>query len=262
MAEPRIVFLMYHELEEPGRALCQAEPGYVRYVLHATDFRAQMEFLKREKWRGVSVGEAIHFREDKTVAITFDDGSETDLICAAPALRQLGFGATFYITNRWLEQRGYLSHAQLKELCALGFEIGCHSMTHAYLTELDENGLHREIAEAKSQLEQVTGKPIEHFSCPGGRSDRRVAKVARQAGYRTVVTSQIQANSQSTDRFALGRVAVMRSTSLPEFRVLCQGHGLWKSRASWQLREAGKKLLGNSNYDRLRNFLLRRRPSQ
>jgi len=261
MTERRIVFLMYHELEERGRILCQAEPGYVRYVLQAGNFRTQMEFLQSQGWRGVSVGGAIRFTGQKTVAITFDDGSETDLHCAAPVLRQLGFGATFYVTNGWLGQRGHLSHAQLRELAALGFEIGCHSMTHAYLTDLDESGLQREIAEAKAQLEQIVGKSVDHFSCPGGRFDRRVAKVAAQAGYRTVATSQIRANSPSTDLFALGRIAVMRSTSLPEFRKLCQGRGLWRSRLSLQLRQAGKKVLGNSIYDRLRNALLRQGPS-
>ena len=35
----QIVFLMYHELEMPGRALCQREPGYTRYVLPLDDFR-------------------------------------------------------------------------------------------------------------------------------------------------------------------------------------------------------------------------------
>jgi len=110
-------------------------------------------------------------------------------------------------------------------------------------------------------LEQVIGKPVEHFSCPGGRFDQRVAKVAVQAGYLTVVTSQIQANSKSTDRFALGRVAMMRSTSLPEFQELCKGRGPWQSRVSLQLRQAAKKLLGNSIYDRLRNALLRHSPS-
>lgn len=257
MHERRIVFLMYHELEQPGRTLCQSQPGYVRYVLQAAGFRMQMALLKSQGWRGVSVSEAMLFSGNKTVAITFDDGSETDLICAVPVLRQLGFGATFYITNSWLGKRGHLSPAQIRELCALGFEVGCHSMTHAYLTDLDEGGLHREVVEAKSQLEQIIGRPVEHFSCPGGRFDRRVARVAAQAGYRTVVTSQIKANSKSTDRFALGRIAMMRSTSLPKFQELCSGRGLWRSRVSLQLREAGKKLLGNSMYDRIRNALLR-----
>ena len=261
MAEPSIVFLMYHELEQPGRSLCYSQPGYVRYVLRATDFQAQMMLLQNQGWRGVSVGEAIRFSDYKTAVITFDDGSETDLICAAPVLRQLGFGATFYITAGWLGRRGYLSPGQLRELSALGFEIGCHSMTHAYLTDLDESGLQREIAEAKSQLEQVIGRPVEHFSCPGGRFDQRVAEVAVRAGYRTVATSRIQANSKSTDPLALGRIAVMRSTSLSQFQELCSGRGLWQSRLRLQLREAGKKLLGNSIYDRLRSALLRRGPS-
>src|SRR5579872_464371 len=108
MNERRIVFLMYHELEETGRSLGQSEPGYVRYVLRAADFQAQMELLRSKGWRGVSVGEAIRFADDKLVAVTFDDGSETDLLFAAPLLKRLGFGATFYVTTRFLEQPGYL----------------------------------------------------------------------------------------------------------------------------------------------------------
>jgi peptidoglycan/xylan/chitin deacetylase (PgdA/CDA1 family) len=130
-------------------------------------------------------------------------------------------------------------------------------MTHAYLTDLDENGLHREISEAGSQLEQIIGRPVEHFSCPGGRFDRRAAAVAARSGYRTLATSQIQANSKSTDLFALGRVAMMRSASLQQFWELCRGNGFWRSNASLQLREAGKKFLGNTIYDRLRSALLR-----
>jgi peptidoglycan/xylan/chitin deacetylase (PgdA/CDA1 family) len=252
---------MYHELEQPTRALCHSQPGYVRYVVKAAEFRMQMESLKGQGWRGISVSEAIGSSEHQVVAITFDDGSETDLLCAAPVLQGLGFGATFYITSSWLGQPGYLSPAQLRELSSLGFEVGCHSMTHAYLTDLDEGGLHREIVEPKSQLEQVLGRPVEHFSCPGGRFDRRVAEVARQGGYRTVATSEMRANSQSTDRFDLGRVAVMRSTPLAEFREVCSGRGLWRSRLGFQMRQAGKKLLGNSNYDRIRNAVLRRDPS-
>ena len=42
MAPSRIVFLMYHELELPGRKLVQSEPGYVRYILPIETFRSQM----------------------------------------------------------------------------------------------------------------------------------------------------------------------------------------------------------------------------
>src|SRR5437879_13744194 len=202
MADHRSVFLMYHELETPGRPLCQADPGYVRYVLRSSDFCAQMQSLKDKGWQGISVGEALGHRPD-CVAITFDDGSETDFICAAPVLCELGFGATFYVTTGFIGKGGYLNRSQLRELRSLGFEIGCHSMTHAYLTDLDERGVHREVAEAKYQLEQLISHSVEHFSCPGGRHNQLVSEVARRAGYRTVATSRTQSNSALSNRYAL-----------------------------------------------------------
>jgi len=255
MAKPQIVFLMYHELELPGRALCQDAPGYVRYVLHAATFREQMELIKQQGWRGVGVGEALNY-SPQAVAITFDDGCETDLISAAPILREFGFGATFYITTGFLGRPGHLSHAQLRELADSGWEIGCHSMTHAYLTDLDEQGLHREIVEAKLQLEQIVGRAVEHFSCPGGRYDGRVAETARRAGYRSVVTSRMRANTAQTDRYALGRVAVMRSTSSAEFINLCHGRGLKRRDLVSSLLQGTRRLLGNSAYDRIREVVL------
>jgi peptidoglycan/xylan/chitin deacetylase (PgdA/CDA1 family) len=257
-----VVFLMYHELETPGRLLCQAEPGYVRYIVRASDFRAQMELLRNEGWKGLSVGDAIASFADKTVAITFDDGCETDLLSAVPILREFGFGATFYITSGWSGQPGYLSHSQIREVASLGFEIGCHSISHLYLTDLDELALRREIVDAKLSLEQVTDKPVEHFSCPGGRFDLRVEKVARDAGYRTVATSEAKANTPATNSFALGRVAVMRSLSLTEFRNLCRGRGLWQSNVGGYIRAIARNMLGNSAYDRLREHLLREPPSK
>lgn len=91
----------------------------------------------------------------KSVAVTFDDGCESDLIIAAPILKEAGCNATFYATVSYLGQRGYMSAIELRELSAFGFEIGCHSMTHAYLTDLDDHGLQRETGEAKTQLEEI-----------------------------------------------------------------------------------------------------------
>jgi peptidoglycan/xylan/chitin deacetylase (PgdA/CDA1 family) len=253
-----MVYLMYHELEIPGRRLCQSDPGYARYVLPEPNFRAQMDHLKGNGWQGLSVSQALAFPEGRNVTITFDDGCETDLLAGAPILRQAGFNATFFITCGRLGEPGYLSPAQLKELSEQGFEIGCHSMTHPYLTDLDESGLRHEISDAKSQLEQIIGQPVDHFSCPGGRCDRRVVTVARAAGYRTVATSRIQANSRNTNVFALGRVAMLRDVPLSGFAAICEGSALARMRAQGTFREAAKQILGNSLYDRVRATLLHR----
>jgi peptidoglycan/xylan/chitin deacetylase (PgdA/CDA1 family) len=259
MAAHSIVYLMYHELELPERPLCQSEPGYVRYVLPESEFRSQIEYLKNHGYGGLSVGQAVVLPEGKNVVITFDDGSETDLITAAPILRRAEYNATFYLTSAWIGKPGYLSPSQVRELSAQGFEIGCHSRTHAYLTDLDDAGLRREIAQAKSELEQITGTAIEHFSCPGGRYNGRVAAVARAAGYRTVATSRIEANTLETDSFALGRVAILRGLPIVEFADICSGEALPRLRAQGGLRDAAKQLLGSSLYDRVRGVLLGRR---
>jgi peptidoglycan/xylan/chitin deacetylase (PgdA/CDA1 family) len=262
MAASSMIYLMFHELELPGRALCSLDSGYVRYVVSESAFRSQISWLKDSGWAGVNVSQALAGPLERTVAITFDDGAETDLVAAAPLLKEAGFQATFYITVGFLGQRGYLSPSQLRELAQLGFEIGCHSMTHPYLSDLDSSGLHREIAEARQELEQILGASVQHFACPGGRYDQRALDVARQAGYASVATSSPHANSATVDRFGLGRVVVMRDTSLPTFAKLCRGEGLWKKQLGVAAYQSAKRVLGNRRYDQLRALLLRRSSPQ
>jgi peptidoglycan/xylan/chitin deacetylase (PgdA/CDA1 family) len=261
MPDRSIVFLMYHELEIPGRSPCQSEPGYLRYVLSEADFRSQILWLKQAGWRGMSVSEALALRSQdadrRSLAFTFDDGCESDFVIAAPILREVGYSATFYVTVGFIGQPGYMNAAQVRELSNLGFEVGCHSMNHAYLTDLDDSGLQREISQSKTQLEQILGKPVEHFSCPGGRCSTHAIQVVRGAGYRSVATSRIHGNTQTTDSFSLGRVPVLRQTGLPGFQKICRGEGLWKLQLRAVMRDAAKQLLGNSLYDHGRALLLR-----
>jgi len=258
MAARAIVFLMYHELELPGRALVQSEAGYVRYTLAEFSFRAQINWLRENGWRGLSVSEALQFPAEKSVAITFDDGCETDLIAAAPVLKEAGFHATFYVTAGFLNRPGYMSDAQLCELASMDFEIGCHSMTHRYLNDLAPRELHYEIAEARTKLQEIVSAGVDHFSCPGGRFEGRALSVAKQAGYRSVANSRAYANSPSTDHFHLGRVAMMRGTDLANFSRICRNEGLWKVRLQDSVRGSARKALGNTMYDSVRDLLLRR----
>jgi peptidoglycan/xylan/chitin deacetylase (PgdA/CDA1 family) len=256
MSASRIVFLMYHELELAGRKLCQSEPGYVRYILPLETFRGQMSWIKQSGWSGLSVSEALHFPAEPSVCITFDDGCETDLIAAAPVLREFGFHATFYLTAGFLGTPGYLNIDQVRELDSQGFEIGCHSMTHPYLSDLTEPELKREIIDAKLQIEKLLGHPIQHFSCPGGRYNQHALEMARQAGFTTVANSEFHANSSRTSPYELGRIAILRDLAIEEFGDTCRGRGLWKKRLQHQARRSAQRTLGNQAYDHLRAVLL------
>ncbi|MGD0988182.1 MAG: polysaccharide deacetylase family protein [Candidatus Sulfotelmatobacter sp.] len=259
MRSDAIVYLMYHEMEVDGRPLCQSEQGYVRYVVRESSFREQMNWLQSAGFRGVSVSDGLENKVTPGVVLTFDDGCETDLTIAAPILHSLNFGATFYITLGFLGRPGYMVARQVRELSEAGFEIGCHSMTHPYLNDLSEAQLAREIAEPKARLEEIVGRPVHHFSCPGGRWSPTVAAVARQAGYKTVATSRIDANTPRTDPFQLARVVVKRDATLRSFQRQCRREGLWQLRFLTSLRTTSHRLLGNALYDRLRSLILERR---
>ena len=251
---------MYHELEIPGRLSCQSEEGYLRYVVRQNDFRSQLLWLKENNILGINVTTALRaaHSEQAAVAITFDDGCETDLLAGAPLLKELGFDATFYVVGEWVGGPGYLSAPQLRQLSGLGFEIGCHSMTHPYLTDLNATQLNTEITQAKDRLEQLIGKNVDHFSCPNGRWSQAVAEVARQAGYFSVATSSIGINSRMTDPFRLARSAVMRNHSLADFRRVVAGRNLLWRQSRESFLWAAKKLLGNSAYAKLRSSILGR----
>ena len=252
------VYLLYHELQLPDRPLCHPQEGYARYCVAEADFRSQLGYLRQIGWRGMTVSEALTFPQSPGVAITFDDGCETDLLNAAPLLKEANLGATFYVTLGFLGKRGFMSPAQVRVLSDWGFEIGCHSISHPYLTDLPLNGLYTEIVEAKTRLEQMIGRRVDHFSCPGGRWNRAVAEVAKEAGYYSVATSRIAANFSTTDPFSLARVVVLRGTSLPAFQQRCCGKGLRRLQLFNGFRSAAKRLVGNLVYDEVRARLLER----
>ncbi len=268
MAKHGTVFFLYHELALPDRPPCHREPGYTRYVVSASDFRGHMEDLAHEGWRAMNVTQAMQSLNDesitgkrlagKSVCVTFDDGCETDLLSAAPILQEFGFNATFYITIGFLGKPGYLSEPQVRSLSKLGFEIGCHSVTHPYLTDIDDALLRDETAGAKDRLEQITGASVEHFSCPGGRWDRRVIAAVKAAGFRTMATSRTGLNFAGTDPFRLTRVAVLSGTSVEVFRRECRGQGLLRTQFKEKVRDVAKLVLGSSKYDYLRSLILGR----
>jgi hypothetical protein len=100
---------------------------------------------------------------------------------------------------------------------------------------------------------------VYHFSCPGGRWSPQVARVAEQAGYRSVASSRIAVNRSGSDPFHLARVAVMRGMELTAFQDLCHGRNLWQLQLRDFFRVATRRVLGNTLYDRLRQRILESR---
>src|SRR5262249_9669647 len=102
----RAVNLTFHGVGEIERRL---DPG------------EELCWVTRDQFE--STLDSIAGRSD--VRITFDDGNQSDLEYALPALRKRGLNATFFVVAGRLDQPGFLDRAGVRELSAQGMAIGC-----------------------------------------------------------------------------------------------------------------------------------------
>src|SRR5438067_10944357 len=68
---------------------------------------------------------------NKLVVLTFDDAVKSHRTFVAPMLKELGFGATFFVTHKWMDdQTNFMTWQDIADIHEMGFEIGNHSWTH------------------------------------------------------------------------------------------------------------------------------------
>jgi peptidoglycan/xylan/chitin deacetylase (PgdA/CDA1 family) len=122
----------------------------------------------------------------KLVVLTFDDAVKSHRSFAAPLLKELGFGATFFVTHFWMEDAEYfMSWRDAGEIHAMGFEIGNHSWTHAdFSVPRNAARLTGELALVENELKKVNvPKPVS-FAYSGNFFGPEALQVLRASGYR------------------------------------------------------------------------------
>jgi peptidoglycan/xylan/chitin deacetylase (PgdA/CDA1 family) len=164
-------------------------------------FERQIAWLAEAGYRSVSLSEYLHHDHhsgEKKIVITFDDGYRSLAQYALPILSRYRFAATVFViaayvgcTNRWdvkffLPGLRHLDWGELRELMAAGWEIGSHSLNHDYLPLLSDQALWQDLSLSRQILQEHLQIPIAHLSLPFGRGNRRVYRVAMQAGYESV----------------------------------------------------------------------------
>jgi len=181
--------LMYHAI-----APVAGDPN--RICVSPRRFEAQMRYLKRRGWRGVSVRELLRAadagRAGGLVGLTFDDGYENFLYAAVPILEKFGFSATVFAVggmlgaeNTWDDRpRMKLLGAEgIREVARRGMEVGSHGMSHIRLSGLRAAGLEEEIVESRRLLSEVLDEEVEGFCYPYGSLDSAATRAAARAGY-------------------------------------------------------------------------------
>jgi peptidoglycan/xylan/chitin deacetylase (PgdA/CDA1 family) len=220
------------------RAARQSEPVQILFYHRVADqfpngwtistrsFARQIDWLRR-RFDIVSLQEAqtrvASGRNSRpTVCITFDDGYADNRRCAIPLLLQHGIPFTYFVsTNNVLRGESFPHDVaagrplavntleDLRELAALGVEIGAHTRSHANLGDgLTQDRLKDEIVGSKQELEQALGREIRYFAFPYGRHENMSAeafRVAYEGGYRGLCSAYGGYNFPGDDAFHLRR---------------------------------------------------------
>ena len=122
----------------------------------------------------------------KIVVLTFDDAVQSHLDYVAPMLKEKGFGATFFITNAWMnDTANFMDWDDVAALHRMGFEIANHSWTHEPLyTEEAISRMEENLARVDSALlAHGIPKPVT-FGYPSNFYSPGTVEKIRELGYR------------------------------------------------------------------------------
>jgi peptidoglycan/xylan/chitin deacetylase (PgdA/CDA1 family) len=251
------VCVMYHQVLASAPSTGAAE----YFAVSRETFGRHLDAIRAAGYRGCSLAEAVHGDAAALVAITFDDGTVGHATQAVPELVARGMTATFFVTTSWVGQPGYLTWEQLHDMRQVGMEIGSHTRTHPFLSELSEAEVERELRGSREEIDARLGQRTVALALPGGDPPRRARRgLVARAGYQVVATSRWGRNRSLTGEppYWVRRSTIRRTTGDAEFRRVLHGDPLLALRhtAREALLGSARHALGPSRYARWRRRVL------
>jgi peptidoglycan/xylan/chitin deacetylase (PgdA/CDA1 family) len=148
-------------------------------IILPNGYRRPAAVYLEERLKGGGLAERI-------VVLTFDDAVKSHRTFVAPLLKELGFGATFFVTHRWMDDSvNFMTWREIAEIDQMGFEIGNHSWTHDDFSKpASADRLPAELAQVEAELAKVkVPSPISFAYCGDNFGPEAVAHL-KTAGYR------------------------------------------------------------------------------
>jgi len=180
--------LVYHKVDS------RFEWGITRVT--PAQFEQQVSTLSKAGYSLVTLSDWFdNPYDEKTVAITFDDGYESVYHNALPVLEKYNAKATIFVISDYIGQENlwdvnigwlkfrHLNSAQLLELAELGHEVGSHTCTHKVLVDADETTILADFKRSKVTLESLINRKVRFIAYPFGRFNSRLLELTSEAGY-------------------------------------------------------------------------------
>lgn len=174
--QTRVAVLGYHNFSKTAPV--------TQMLMRTSEFREQMEYLRRAKITVISMQEFLEWRlgtrtlPARCALITLDDGWKSVYTDAYPILKEYGYPFTLFLYTNYLHGQGdSLKPEQIKEMQANGATVGSHSVSHLYprsWKKTEKEGpeayaalVDAELGESLKKLSEMFG-PVNTYCYPGG----------------------------------------------------------------------------------------------
>lgn len=223
----RIPILMYHRIT--------TVPGD-RNALPPEKFEEQLQYLSSQGYHSVSIEQLeAHLLCDKElpskpIVLTFDDGYQDNLTTALPLLQKYNqIGNVFSIThwqgtenmlrNFGKEPTVTMNEEELRQWQNAGHYVGSHTLDHPFLSKCSPEQLHHELADSKTEIENITGKPATCICYPYGDFDSKVTVEAKKCGYHIGLAIFDHVPLWTQELMALPRIPIPSHQKMWEFKL-------------------------------------------
>jgi peptidoglycan/xylan/chitin deacetylase (PgdA/CDA1 family) len=224
-----IPILMYHRVASAG------PPGLKQFRVDPNLFDEQLSALRHFGYSAIGLSDGVEVLSEereitgKPVIITFDDGYR-DFLTALPSLKKYLFSATvFLVAGRiggfadwdagYGETAPLMSWPEILKIAGEGIELGCHSLTHRPMTEMNYSDLLRDTHQAREILEFGLEPPITHFAYPYGAENEIVRSVIAALNFRSAVSCRPAMARSDDEILCLPRIEVRGSWTPEELLV-------------------------------------------
>ncbi len=265
----RAIALMYHDVVDGDRRDASGFAG-ADAALYKLDGKAFARHLQAIAAAVTAQPTTVIESAKATLAaphlfITFDDGGASAHTHIADRLEAHGWRGHFFVTTDFINTRGFLTEAQIRDLHARGHVIGTHSASHPLvMSACDWETLLREWTVSANRLADIIGEALRVASLPGGHYSKAAARAASRAGIRYLFTSEPTTKSVVIEECrVLGRYAIQQWTTASEAAALAGGHFFPRCKQAlfWGAKKIIKRASGRY-YIKAREALLRQAQSK
>lgn len=202
--------LVYHDIIE------RRDSKSLWFDCTVDEFKSQIDWLTKQGARFISVDQLYrHLRAGtpippKAVCLTFADGYLGFYLRGVPILRARKIPATMFVHTAFVGStigRAKMNWDQLVQLDhETNIKVASQTLSHPPdLRLLSDARLKKEMVMAKASLAKHLGHPIAYLAYPNGKSDARVERAAKAAGYFIAFTEAQQPAEMARNIFSVPR---------------------------------------------------------